>query len=79
MNIFIITIFSMFALGFAEECGPGNQCDSGQCCVDTDGNRSCEPLARLGERCSTGPVLGVYKDLCPCDGGIDCQSSFCVM
>lgn len=28
-----------------------NQCTSGECCVDTDGSQSCEPLARVGERC----------------------------
>ena len=27
---------------------------------------------------ATGPVRGVYLDVCPCDASIDCQSGICV-
>jgi len=62
------------ALG--DVCSYTKDCGSGCCLMDRDTRqRSCQPMALFGEKCSLGQVKGdLYVDACPCSAGSDACS-----
>lgn len=58
--------------GVGGPCRNSGHCQAGMCCqLGTDRTRTCQPLSRIGQRCSEFQVKGgAYPDFCPCLQGI---------
>lgn len=54
-------------------CSYSRDCASGCCLMDrSTRQRTCQPLAGWGDKCSMGQVKGdLYVDACPCKAGPD--------
>uniref|UniRef100_L7MC67 Putative secreted peptide n=1 Tax=Rhipicephalus pulchellus TaxID=72859 RepID=L7MC67_RHIPC len=48
-------------------CNSTSQCKHGLCCLkNAQLHPTCQPLAKLAQRCSITARAGVYKKHCPC-------------
>uniref|UniRef100_A0A131Z5E7 Ixodegrin B n=1 Tax=Rhipicephalus appendiculatus TaxID=34631 RepID=A0A131Z5E7_RHIAP len=48
-------------------CTSNFHCPGGSCCVDRGlGFATCQPLAGVGQGCSSQPYNGVFYGFCPC-------------
>ncbi|XP_054928958.1 uncharacterized protein [Dermacentor andersoni] len=64
-----------------EKCEFTSQCQHGLCCLykGSDGP-TCQPVGKIGERCTTEAVHGVYTIRCPCVDHARChvETNICV-
>ncbi|KAK8777283.1 hypothetical protein V5799_029367 [Amblyomma americanum] len=58
--------------GVGGPCRNSNHCRPELCCLQSrDHNRTCQPLAKIGEHCTESQIKGgSYPDHCPCLQGI---------
>uniref|UniRef100_A0A224YLL9 Ixodegrin B n=1 Tax=Rhipicephalus zambeziensis TaxID=60191 RepID=A0A224YLL9_9ACAR len=56
------------------ECEGSSECGDGKCCLNNDGQNSCQLRAPIGKPCSPeADFNAVYNTTCPCESPYPCK------
>ncbi|XP_075554904.1 uncharacterized protein LOC142587627 [Dermacentor variabilis] len=57
-------------------CMSSEECQENLCCLRQQSTNTCQPLAKLLQKCSVEQVRGaIYSEHCPCKPGQVCRNS----